>query len=259
MTVHINIDELLRKYELGVISKKDLGTLRRHKLISVLDDIIKSSPIQAIKWLDKKRSKISTAKLAESVGFDTQTDTIRQSFKALVSQYEDELRKNGIITTDKKTNIEVGEGNVKAFSTFLNNRLKDNSYYWPKNNKGGIYRRIIWAYFIDVSPELVKSAPSFFTRNIAIKTQLEEIDLMIVNDQIKTLDYSSASALDEMSDTMLSRALSNIRLELKNTKTELFLLREQNADFEQQLKEYESKEKALIAKGINAFKAGSSH
>jgi hypothetical protein len=259
MTVDIDINELFKKYELGVISKKDLGKLRRQKLIGVLDDIIKSSPIQAIKWLDKNRSKISTAKLAKSIGFRTKTDTIRQSFKDLVSQYEDELRENGIITTDKQTNIEVGEANAKAFSTFLRKRLKDRSYYWPKNNKGGIYRRIIWAYFIDVSPEQVESAPSFFTRNKAIKKQLDEIDLMIVNDQVKTLDYSSTSALDEMSDTMLSRALSNIRLELKNARTELFLLREQNADFEQRLKEYESKEKALLAKGINAFKTGSAH
>jgi len=259
MTVDIDINELLRKYELGVISKKDLGALRRQKLIRVLDDIIKSSPKQANQWLDKNRSKISTAKLAKSIGFRTKTDTIRQSFKAIVTKYEDELRVNGIITTNKKTNIEIGEDNKKAFLLFLYKRLKDDTYCWPKNNKGGLYRKMIWAYFIDVSPEQVESVPSFFTRNETIKKQLDDIDLMIVDDQVKTLDYSSTSALNEMSDTMLSRALSNIRLELKNARTELFLLRDQNADFEQRLKEYESKEKALLAKGINAFKTGSAH
>jgi len=250
---------LIEKYEQNKISKQDLGSLRRFTLTNLLNSIIVLPPEEAKLWLDSSHSKLSTAKLANAIGYKTKTDNIRQSFKELVLTYEAILKDKSIIISTKKTNIEVGEANEKKFLLFIDSRLNDETYQWPMNNKGALYRRIIWAYYLDTPPEEIKSAPSFFTRNKLVKDKLKDIDIKIVTGDVKSLDYSATSALEDMTDTMTSKAIANLKYELKKAKQEIVALREDNIKFEAQLKEAELKEEALLSNDIPSLKRGCAH
>ena len=250
---------LIQKFEQNKISKRDLGSLRRFTLTNLLNSLIALSPEEAKLWLDSSHSKLSTSKLAEAIGYGTATDNIRQSFKALVSTYEDILRDKNIIQSTKMTNKEVSEANSKNFLLFIDSRLDDESYQWPMNNKGGLHRRIIWAYYLDTPPKEVKHHPTFFTRTKLVKDKLEEIDLKIVNGDLKTLDYSAISALEEMEDTMSSKAIANLKYELKKAKQEIVALREDNIKLECQLKEFELRDDALLSNNIASLKSGCAH
>lgn len=257
-----NLDKqrLIEKFNNGSISHQDLGKLRRSAMTELLDNLLTLDADEVKKvWLDKKASKLSTSMLAKAIGYNTKTHNVRQSYKQLVSHCEEKLKERGIITTNKRTNAEVSEDNTRDFLAFLDERLNNSEYHWPKNDKGGVYRRVLWAMYLETEPDDIQQAPSFFSRDIDVANKLKEIDLLLVEDKVKWLDYKSASALDAMSDTMLSKALSNMRAELKKAREELVLLREQNAVYEKQLQFYQAKDDALSHSGIDAFKAGSAH
>jgi hypothetical protein len=256
----VNKPLLVEKFKLGTISHFELGKLRKLSLIELLDDLITLDANELKRlWLDKNASKLVTSKIAEAIGYDTKPHNVRQSFKKLVLKYEKVLKERGIIIKEKLTNEEVGQDNAKDFLAFIDERLNDVDYQWPRNEKGGVYRRVLWALYLDIDPADVKGTPSFFSRHSDVARKLIDIDLLLVEDKIKWLDYKSESALEAMSDTMLSRALSKYRVELKQAREELVLLREQNAELEQKLKFYDARDEAMVRSGINSFKAGSAH
>lgn len=80
----MNKQQLIEKHETNKISKAQLGQLRRIVLEELLEDITKMDSHHVAEWLDKKRSKLAPAKLANAVGYGTTTDTLRQSLKPVV-------------------------------------------------------------------------------------------------------------------------------------------------------------------------------
>jgi hypothetical protein len=250
---------LIKKYSQSKISKQELGSLRRFTLTNLLNSLIVLPPKEAKLWLDSSHSKLSTSKLALAIGYKTKTDNIRQSFKELVLTYETILKDKNIIESTKKTNIEISEANERKFLLFIDSRLDDETYQWPMNNKGALYRRIIWAYYLDTPPKEIKSAPSFFTRNKLIKDKLKDIDIKMVTGGVRSLDYSATCVLEEMTDTMESKAITYLKYELKKAKQEVVALREDNIKLEAQLKEVELKDEALLSKDIASFKRGCAH
>ena len=52
------------------------------------------------------------------------------------------------------------------------------------NNKNRIYHKKIWSFFLDQPIEDIKSAPTFFSKNITVKEKLADIDVMIANNAV---------------------------------------------------------------------------
>ncbi|MDC3189519.1 hypothetical protein NQU96_07190 [Pseudoalteromonas elyakovii] len=254
-------EALLQKYtdNDNQLGKRELGQLRRILLTEVLDNIISNDCLNADKWLDKKKSRLDKNKLASAVGYGITPDNIRQSFVKQVKEAEEVLRVAGKITTKPKTNSQIHNENLEAFTSFLKERLDEDGYYWPKNAKGFLYRKAIWAYFLDIPPEEVKYLPSFINSDAELAEMLSNIDILISEDQVKSIDYKRESALDEMEDTMTNRALSAMRLKLKEKSEEVVLLREELKETKQELAELKQQQKSLLSQGLTAFKQGSAH
>ena len=126
------------------------------------------------------------------------------------------------------------------------------------NMKGTLFRRAIWAYFIDTPLDEVKFPGAPMSQK-KVKELCAEIDVKMVNKELQTLDYSSASATDEMSNTMESKAISQLRKELKESKEKLVEEREVRLKLEQQVEQYEYKRKESLGAGRNAIKSASIH
>lgn len=254
-------EQLIKKYsdQNNYLSKKELGQLRRYILTELLESILSNNGLCANDWIDKHKTKLVKSKLATAMGYKTTSDNIRQSFKVIVEDCENKLRDMGVITGESKTNIQKSNENLAAFTLFLQERLADIAYEWPKNIKGFLYRKAIWAYFLDIPPDEVKYMPSFFTSNEDLGELLAGIDTSIYKEQVKTLPYDNASALDEMSDVMLNRALSAMRKKLKEKTTEVLMLREELRELKEDLDQQEQSKEFILKGDINAFKRGSVH
>lgn len=92
-----------------------------------------------------------------------------------------------------------------------------------------------------------------------VKELLAEIDVKIVNGKLKTLNYSNDSALDEMSDTMESKAISRIRKELKECRDALVEKREVRLSLEKEVAQYNQRQKGLFGATSDAIESGSIH
>ena len=90
-----------------------------------------------------------------------------------------------------------------------------------------------------------------------VQKLLIEIDIKIANGELKTLDYATESALDEMSNTMESKAIAMLRRELKECQKNLVAEREARLDLEKKLAIYKQKQLMLLGKDKSAIKAGS--
>tara|TARA_R110001583_G_scaffold188684_1_gene351043 strand:- start:20156 stop:20923 length:768 start_codon:yes stop_codon:yes gene_type:complete len=250
--------ELIKKYDDKGLSFQELGKLRRILLGELLDSIVIDTD-NIKQWLDEKETKFDTSKLAKAVGYDTKAHNIRQSFKKLVKGHEDQLREDKILKGDAKLNTQIREENVRAFTTFLNERLSEPDYNWPKNLKGFLYRKGIWGYFLDTPPKDVTYLPSFFNNDEKMEELLSSIDVKIAKEEVKSIGYERESALDEMSETMTSYALSSLRQKLKAKTEEVVMLRVDLNDLQLKLNQYEWKEKARLKGEKEAFKSGSIH
>ncbi|GAC32305.1 hypothetical protein [Paraglaciecola polaris] len=253
--------KLIKKHDDEGLSKKELGQLRRILLTELLDKILADGNEDKYigEWLDKKKTKIDKAKVAKAVGYDTKPDSIRQSFSELVKGYESKLLKAGILSGDSKTNAQIRKENLTAFTEFLNIRLNEPDYHWPRNVKGYLYRKGIWGYFLDIPPKEVTSMPSFFHNDESLERLLSGIDVKIAKELVKSINYESQSVIDEMSDTMTSHALSSLRQKLKAKTQEVVMLREELKTVQLELLQYRYKEKSRLKSGKNAFKAGIIH
>jgi hypothetical protein len=250
--------EFIKKYHVEGLSKQELGKLRRILLEELLDSIvIDTNNIK--QWLDNKETKFVTSKLAKAIGYNTKAVNIRQSFKRLVRKYEDKLKKDGILKGNAKNNIQIRDDNLKAFTIFLNERKSEPEYSWPRNLKGLLYRKGIWGYFLDIPPKEVSSIPSFFTTDEKMEELLSSIDVKIAKGEVKSIGYERESALDEMSETMSSHALSSLRQKLKAKTEEVLMLREELNNVQLKLKQYEYREKARLKGGKEAYKSGGIH
>lgn len=249
-------EELINKHAASGLSKMETGKLRRMLLTELLDNLV-SPPTNVHDWLDKKKSKLDKAKLARAIGYNTQTHNLRQSFSDLIGEYESILKDKGIIIDVAKTNIEIRDETLTAFVVFLNERLDDPDYHWPRNLKGFLYRKGIWAYFLDIPPSEVKSLPSFFHNEQAVVDLLASVDVKISIEEVKSLDYEREAALDEMADTMNSRALSTMRQKLKEKTEEVIMLKEELESVKQELEQYKQRQKSMLKGGVAAFKAES--
>lgn len=254
-------EQLIQKYtdQDNHLGKRELGQLRRYILTELLETIIANNGQNAHYWLDKSKTKLDKAKLAKAVGYGAVSDSMRQTFVKVIGKSEKTLLELGIITGVAKTNIQKSNENLVSFTGFLHERLGEPSYHWPKNVKGFLYRKAIWAYFLDIPPDEVKYMPGFITSNDDLKELLSDIDVMISTGKVKNLPYDNQSASDEMDDTMKSRALSAMRNKLKDKTEEVVMLREELEELKEDLAEYDHREKALLKGGINAFKRGSTH
>lgn len=254
-------DQLIQKYadQDNHLSRRELGQLRRYVLTELLETILANNGQNAYDWLDKSKTKLDKAKLAKSVGYGAVSDSMRQTFVKVIGDSEGKLRELGIITDVAKTNIQKSNDNLVSFTAFLHERLGEPSYHWPKNVKGFLYRKAIWAYFLDIPPDEVKYMPGFITSNDDLKELLSDIDVRISRGLVKNLPYDNQSASDEMDDTMTSRALSVMRNKLKDKTEEVVMLREELEELKEELEQHDHREKALLKGSINAFKRGSTH
>jgi hypothetical protein len=253
-------------YEAGTIGKQQLGMLRRIELESLIENIL-SSEQAAAEWLDEKKSKICTNKLATAIGYGIKAVNIRQSFKPELVSCQEKLRQRGVIETDSKTTKETGDSNANEFLLFVRIRLDNTIYQWPINKKGNLYRKAIWAFFLDLPIAEIRTTPEMFSRNDDVKGILSFIDTKIAEGTLKTLDISAEAALDEVLDNMTSRSISTLRQQLKEVREQISFEREEkkrlaaeNAGLRKELAYYEQKDKALISgKGVASLKKAGVH
>jgi hypothetical protein len=258
--------QLVNLYESGVISKQQLGQLRRITLESLIDKIL-SSDKEAGNWLDSKKSKLCTKKIAVGIGYGTEPVNIRQSFRLDLNICEKKLQQRGIIINESKTTKEIGDANVQGFLKFVNTRLESHIYQWPINKKGALYRKAIWAYFLDIPVVDVSTTPEMFSRNEEVKGVLLHIDKMIAEGTVKTLDHSAEAALDEVLDNMTSRSISTLRQQLKEVREKYSFEREEkkrlateNHELRNSLSFYEQKDRALLSgNGVDSLKKAGAH
>lgn len=246
--------ELVEKFDNNCISKQELGKLRRMLLERILSDIALGSDEAAKQFLDKKRSKLDRAKLALMIGYKTKPVNLRQSFKTDIEQAEKGLKARDVIVAEAKSNAKIHDDNVTEFLAFIEDRLAMTPlYHWPVNNKGRLYHRRIWACYLNQSLDEIKSAPTFFYKDDDVKATLADIDAKLANEDIlKTLDYASDAALDEMNDNMTSAALSKYRQQIKEANETLAAVREEKRQMqitiwklEQELNLFKLKQKRL--------------
>jgi len=254
------------QYGNSTIGKQSLGQLRRLKLQEILNGILVSDDAKIIYWLDKKKSKLDRAKLADAVGLDVKPVNLRQSFKADIEATELKLRQRHFITSDAKTTKQIADDNAKDFLAFLESRLSNDIYQWPTNNKNRIYHKKIWSFFLDQPIEDIKSAPTFFSKNITVKEKLADIDVMIANNEVKTTSYASETALDEMQDTMTSAAISKLKQQLKDVREQLASEREERKRFEtnnhklkNEIEQYKKREKSILSSNLASIKIAGAH
>jgi hypothetical protein len=246
--------QLIEQFNHQTIGKQALGQLRRIVLCEVLNDLASLPPDAAVKMLDKNRSKIDLAKLAVKVGYKTSATTIRQSFKKEVKQVEKGLREKKIIVSEEKSRSEQKDDNVAGFLEFINARLNEPDYEWPMNLKGALYRRAIWAFYTDTPLDDVEYPAAILSRDKLIVPMLADIDVKIASNEVKTIDFSALSSIDEMKNTMESKAISQLRKELKTAKNKLVVEREARLSIKQELAELKSSNKRLLFGDTTAFK-----
>ena len=258
--------QLINLYESGTISKQRLGQLRRISLEHLINKIL-SCDKEAGNWLDSKKSKLCTKKVAIGIGYGTEPVNVRQSFRLDLDTCEKKLQQRGVIITESKTTKEIGDDNVQGFLKFVNTRLESHIYQWPINKKGALYRKAIWAYFLDTPVIDVRSTPEMFSRNEEVKEILSFIDKVIAEGTVKTLDHSAEAALDEVLDNMTSRSISNLRQQLKEVREKYNFEREEkkrlateNHDLRNRLSFYEQKDRALLStNGVHSLKKAGAH
>ncbi len=218
--------DLTKKYKADNIGKTELGQLRRIALEEKLEMITSLDAHHIIEWLDTKKSKIQPKKLALAVGYGTTSDTLRQTLKPIVKAAELKLTEAGHIKVEAKSNIEISQENETGLLGFLNERMSEASYNWPVNNRNRLYQRVLWAFYLDMPVAEIKSAPTFFSRNQAIKRIISEIDIQIAKGERKTLNYEAESALEDMETTMTSAAISKLRQQVNEFKRKFSLANE---------------------------------
>lgn len=255
---------LEQKYLEGTISKAQLGQLRRVALEELIEKITNSSDYEKVKWLNENKSRLNPSKLANAIGYRTTKDTLRQSLKSLILAAEDALLSQGVIISKAKSNTEISQDNEKNLLDFINERLSEEIYEWPINDRNRVYHRVLWAFFLDTPVDEIKAAPSFFSRNKAVKDRLAEIDTYIAKGEVRSLNYEHLSALETMEHTMTSAALSTARQKLKESKEKLAGAEEQlksciadndslikiNAELESELRVYKTSEEALLGDNV---------
>ncbi|MGB0835398.1 MAG: hypothetical protein ACPGR2_12830 [Psychrobium sp.] len=257
---------LQSEYDAGTIGKQALGKLRRLKLQDILNSILALPDSDAVSWLDKNKSRIDRSKLAFAVGLRVKPDNLRQSFKAEIEAAEFKLRQLKVIVNEPKTNKQIGDENASRFLEFIEERLANNSYEWPINNKKRLYHKKIWSFFLDQPIEDLKSAPTFFSRNTTVKEKLADIDVSIANKEVKTVCYASETALDEMQETMTSAAISKLRQQIKEVREQLVGEREERKRLESEnhalqieLEQYKARDKAMQSSSIVGLKVAGAH
>lgn len=257
---------LQSEYDAGTIGKQALGKLRRLKLQDILNSILALPDSDAACWLNKKKSRIDRAKLAIAVGLRVKPDNLRQSFKSEIEAAEFKLRQLNVIVNEPRTNKQIGDENVSQFLVFIEERLANNSYEWPVNNKKRLYQKKIWSFFLDHPIEDIKSAPTFFSRNTTVKEKLADIDVLIADNKVKTICYASETALDEMQDTMTSAAISKLRQQIKEVREQLVGEREErkrleseNHNLKIELEQYKARDKAMQSSSLAELKIAGAH
>lgn len=250
--------QLIEQFEADAINRQSLGVLRRMVIQEIFANLIDQDPEVIASILNKKKTKVDLKKLAKQVGFKIKPHNIRQSFMGEVVKFQDGLRAKGHIAEDDKTRTQESDENTKALIDFIKLRLTEPDYKWPINLRGTLYRRALWAYFIDTPLEEVKYPGSAMSKP-EVKELIAEVDVKIVNEELQTLDYSDNSALDEMSDTMESKAISRLRKELKESQENLVAEREARLALEKEMKQYKQRQKGLLSAGTDAIKSGSIH
>ena len=264
--------ELIALYDASHISPQNLGKLRRMVLAEILGKIETLPDTEVKSWLVRDGSRLDRAILATAIGFRCERHNINQSFTDLVEAADEKLRKRGF-NIKPQTNKEIGIDNVTRFLTFLKERLLDTNYNWPVTDRKKLYHKRIWQFFLDTPIELIDAAPSWFYSREEVKQQFAYINVLIVEDKIKTLSYASECALDEMQDTMTSQQIVKLRQQLNEKKQELATEREErksldaknlklnaeNMRLEGELKQYKLRERATLAQNYDAIKIAGAH
>jgi len=231
-------NELVEKFDNNSISKQELGKLRRMILEPILANISSCSDEDAAKYLDGKKSRLDKGKLAKLIGYKTEPVNLRQSFREEIRTLEEALEERGVIVNKAKSNQQVHDENITGFLKFIHDRLnmEKPAYYWPVNNKGRLYQKVIWAYYLNQDPVEIKSGPSFFSSDRDVKAVIAGIDTKLANDEIlKTIDYASESALEEMKDNMTSASISKYRQQIKKAYEALATEREEKRKMQEQV------------------------
>jgi len=248
--------QLIEQFEAGTINRQSKGVLRRIVIKEIFEDLIEQ-PLEIIaKILNKKRTKVDLKELAKLVGYEIKDTNIRQSFMNEVRPFQDKLREKGHIKVVEKNRTQEKDENAKALIDFLHARLAEPDYKWPMHLRGNLYRRAIWAYFIDTPLDEVKYPGAPMSQK-EVTELCALIDVKMVNKELQTIDYSSASATDEMSDTMESKVISRLRKELKESKEQLVEERETRLDLEKEIEQFKYKKKESLGAGRDAIKAES--
>jgi uncharacterized protein YwgA len=244
--------QLIEAYKNNNISKQELGKLRRMELIDLLKSL-ESDTSLAEMYLHKNRNKLVPKRLAEKIGYGMQAVNISQSFRQLVNDTEAVLREMNVILADTDTFLH--KQSISEFKKWLKERLARPNYMWPTNNRNQVYRRVLWAFYLDTDPlEITK--PGTLMNDSSIRLMLAQLDVKITKKEVNTLNYSATSALEEMSDTMQSKAISKLTAENKTLKEKLTMAREDIRELEQKLKVYEARDEAL---GIGNIKGANIH
>lgn len=250
---------LIERYNNNTIGKRELGALRRLTLERIIHELAEANADEVYEFLNKNRTKIDLNKLADKVKYGLKAVNIRQSFKTDVLTLEEILRSRKIIDSDKKNEKQKKAENTQRFIEFIEERLTEPSYVWPVNQKGALYRKGIWAFFLDMPIDEINYTNPILASDASIKTLLADIDVKIARGEVMTASFASNAALDEINDTMESAAIASLRQILKETQEKLVEEREARISIENELNEIKQKDKLMLGQGSDAIKAGSIH
>ncbi len=86
--------------------------------------------------------------------------------------------------------------------------------------------------------------------NLTIRSIIAQLDVKLANNELKTIDYSAVSAMEEMSNSMESKAINRLNQESKRLKEKLAVAHEEIRGLRAELDLYEERDKNLLSGNI---------
>ena len=203
-------------------NKTAIGKLRLDSFTKNVIPLIESLSDEDLKnnWI--KGNGLNKQKLSERVGHGCKTQTFRQNkaLKLVLELLEENLRGSGKLPVTKEkaekkiTTQEQGKVNQESLIKFIKEKNKNKSP-WPVDHRGRLYRRALWSEMSGQQIDEIERIPGWFTSREHCRKLLDDIDASIIRGELPTVDFSSDSAMDEVTSDMTSVMVGNLKRKLK--------------------------------------------
>lgn len=233
-------------------SNTQIGQDRLDSLEQVVIPNIKLLSAEEIAAYWMRGQGLNRARLAEAIGHGCETKTFRQHrrLKEALERLEADLRSDGKLRDDssnkaKVTNQERGKENEGTLIAFIDSKIESQDL-WPVDHHGRLYRKALWAEMSGQQLAEVDRIPSWFSARPGCKTALDHIDAMMVRGELSTVDMSSDSAMDEVTNDMTNLLVHKLQGEIKCLQQTLEAEREEKLFWKRKADQYKYREKQLM-------------